>query len=133
MFLTSPNPTLLSADANRGASRSTDPQNRRQAGRQEKSRRLPATLGLLVIFCMLCAVPAFSQGNNTINTVAGGGPVPSAPLQADLAGPSSVAEDSNGNIYIATANSYYVYEWNKSAKTLSVFAGIGIQGGGGDG
>ncbi len=134
MFLTSPNPTLLSADANRGASRSTDPQDRRQAGRQEKSRRLPATLGLLVIFCMLCvAVPAFSQANNTINTVAGGGPVPSAPLQADLAGPSSVAEDSSGNIYIAATNSYYVYEWNKSAKTLSVFAGVGIQGGGGDG
>ena len=61
---------------------------------------------------------------NTINTVAGGGPTPTAPLSLDLPGPTSVLKDGQGNLYIAAPDSAYVFELLSSG-TVQPFAGIG--------
>ncbi len=76
---------------------------------------------------------AKAQQHNTIATVAGGGNIPAKPVWADLPGPNAVAEDAAGNIYLAPPNSYYILLWTQSSNTLSIFAGTGIEGGGGDG
>jgi sugar lactone lactonase YvrE len=116
--------------ANRGRAQAA----RQRRTRQGKSRLFAAMAGLMIFFALtLLCLPAFSQANNTINTVAGGGPLPTTPSQADIPGPTSVAEDAAGNIYVSPPNSYYVFEWQHSTNTMSIFAGIGIQGGGGDG
>jgi sugar lactone lactonase YvrE len=80
----------------------------------------------------LVCVPVSAQQNNTINTVAGGAAMPTRPTLADLAGASSVAEDSNGNLYIALPSSYYIVKWIRGRNTLGIFAGTGLQGGTGD-
>ena len=94
---------------------------------------------LLVAFsAMFLFTPSVSaQANNTIQTVAGGAyPCELVPLGlatlADIPGPTSSARDANGNIYIAAPNSYCVFKIDATG-VISVFAGIGIQGFGGEG
>jgi hypothetical protein len=43
----------------------------------------------------------------------------------DLAGPSSILEDSQGNLYMTSPFEQWVYEWTKSTGKMSVFAGTG--------
>ncbi len=85
-------------------------------------------------FCLVCFLAAQAQTYtpNYIYTVAGGGAVPSAPLSLDLPGPTAAIKDAAGNIYIAAATTAYVFKLNTSGN-LSVFAGQGHGGYGGDG
>lgn len=69
----------------------------------------------------------------TINTVAGGGPVgPQAALEVGLGYPRGVAFDANGNLYIAAAVAHRVLRVTPSG-TLTVVAGNGSPGFSGDG
>lgn len=78
--------------------------------------------------CMISlAAPAQTYTPNYIYTIAGGGAVPSTPLNLDLAGPTAAIKDSAGNIYIASQASAYVYKLS-STGTLTVFAGLGYGG-----
>jgi sugar lactone lactonase YvrE len=120
--------------ANIGEINSARSRNTHQSPAVPASRLISLASALMVCCCVLVmGIPVGAQQNNTINTVAGGGAMPSVPTQADLAGASSVAEDSSGNVYIALPSSYYIVEWNRGSNTLSIFAGTGLQGGGGDG
>jgi sugar lactone lactonase YvrE len=98
-----------------------------------KLRMLRALAVLLALCCFAILSVSQSRAQNTINTVAGGANPNSTATLADIPGPTSAAVDASGNIYIASANSYYVFKVNPSTDALTVFAGIGIQGGGGDG
>jgi hypothetical protein len=83
---------------------------------------------------LLFTVPHSSaQQNNTINTVAGGVPYSSVATQTAIPSPTGIAEDASGNIYIASQYSYYIYKVNPSTGALSIVAGTGIFGFGGDG
>lgn len=104
----------------------------------------PKFLGNLTGLCLplacliaLCLSPSetHAQTTNIINTVAGGGPaVPnsSAPLTADIPGPTAVVRDSAGNTYFASPTAEYLYKLS-STGVLTVFAGQGIGGFAGDG
>ena len=85
-------------------------------------------------FCLAGALAAQAQSytKNYIYTVAGGGPVPTAPLSLDLPGPTAAVKDASGNIYFAAQDTAYVYKLS-STGVLSVFAGQGYGGYGGDG
>lgn len=96
-------------------------------------------LALLTAFALMTALTSTlsAQANNTIQSAAGGAyPCGLVPLGlatlADIPGPSSSARDANGNIYIAAPNSYCVFKIDATG-VISVFAGIGIQGFGGEG
>ncbi len=104
--------------------------------RQRKTLRLiSATLATLTLSCfaLLSPLQSWAQQNNTIATVAGGAAPNAAATSAAIAGPSSAAEDANGNIYIASPSGFYVFKVNPGTNDLSVFAGTGIQGFSGDG
>jgi len=98
--------------------------------RLHRSRLFTATVAMLILggFALL---PPSLNAQNTINTVAGGAVPAGAATSADIPGPTSVAEDAAGNIYIAAAASYYVFK--VSSGNISVFAGTGIQGFSGEG
>ncbi len=85
-------------------------------------------------FCLAGSLAAQAQTytKNYIYTVAGGGPVPTAPLSLDLPGPTAAIKDASGNIYFAAQDAAYVYELSTTG-TLSVFAGLGYGGYSGDG
>ena len=103
--------------------------------RIQKTPTLPMMLAMLAVCFLAFLLPASAQQNNTINTVAGGASYSSVALQTLIPNPTAIAEDSSGNIYIASQYSYYVYEVNPSTGALSVVAGSGIFGpsNGGDG
>lgn len=69
---------------------------------------------------------------NLINTVAGGALPSSSATALDLPGPSAIAQDASGNIYVAAPFSYYVYKIT-SGGVVSILAGQGISGFAGDG
>ena len=91
---------------------------------------------LAVYFCvatlMALAGSRLAHAQNTISTVAGGAAVGGAATAWDIPGPSAVIQDASGNLYIASADSYDVFEVSPSG-TISVFAGTGIAGFSGDG
>lgn len=98
-----------------------------------------ASLGIVVAFA-LCA-PEISQGQYSINTIAGGGPnnlpaLPVAPLAGSTAAsmgyPESIAFDSAGNAYIAESYASQILEVS-TAGTVTVVAGNGTVGYSGDG
>lgn len=95
-----------------------------------KWRLLPVLTCLLVLSQFGILVPV-SKAQNIINTVAGGAVPSGLATAADIPGPTAVAEDGSGNIYIAAPNSYYVYEVSPSGG-ISIFAGIGVQDESGD-
>jgi streptogramin lyase len=102
----------------------------RKLGLSIQPRPFYATLALCCVL-VFAAANSGAQQNNTINTVAGGVPFNSVALQTAIPNPTGIAEDANGNIYIASQYSYYIYKLN--AGTLSAFAGTGIFGFGADG
>ena len=81
------------------------------------------TACLLLLFCATLS----AQNPNYINTVAGGASVngPAMGSNADIAGPSAVALDGNGNLYIAVPSAQQVYVVDPTGTTLSLFAGLG--------
>jgi len=72
---------------------------------------------------MLSILPV--SGQNTINTIVGGGTVTPSPLTADIPGPTAVVEDPSGNIYVAPPSSQYIFQLKKSTGAMTVFAGTG--------
>jgi sugar lactone lactonase YvrE len=68
-----------------------------------------------------------AQNPNYINTIAGGASVngPATGANADIPGPSAVAVDSLGDLYIAAPAAQQIYEINAAGTTISVFAGLG--------
>jgi hypothetical protein len=86
-------------------------------------RYASVTACLLVLFCGALS----AQNPNFISTVAGGGSVngPATGANADIPGPSGVAMDSAGNLYIASPGAQQVYKVDPTGTTLSVFAGLG--------
>ncbi len=83
--------------------------------------RFAPALAVLVI--ALSILPA--SGQNTINTVVGGGTVSPSPLTADIPGPTAVVEDPSGNIYVAPPSAQYIFQWKKNTGAVTVFAGTG--------
>ncbi len=79
--------------------------------------------GALVILVVLSTLPA--DGQNKINTIAGGGTISPSALNADVPGPTAVVEDPSGNIYVAPPSAQYVLQWNKSTGAVTVYAGTG--------
>ncbi len=89
-------------------------------------RRIIITFALIAM-----ALPAWAQ-QDWISTFIGGGPNGILATQSDLNSPNTVALDSSGNYYIAACNSNRVFKVNTSG-ILTVVAGVGIAGYGGDG
>ena len=81
---------------------------------------------------VLAAFPLASHSQNIISTVAGGGTPAAAALNADIAAPSSVVEDAQGNIYVSALDDSYIYKIDTS-QNVTVFAGVGWEGFGGGG
>ncbi len=84
--------------------------------------------------CALCLVlmPLDSHAQNTINTYAGGGTPGSTATTLDLPGPTAAIRDAAGNTYFTAPYSNDVFEMS-TAGAVSVFAGQGVEGYGGDG
>jgi len=89
------------------------------------------------------SAPLYAQGilsvtpSRTVATAAGTGTVGNsgnggAATSATLADPSAVAYDSLGNLYLADAQNHVIREVTK-AGVISIFAGTGVEGYGGDG
>ncbi len=74
---------------------------------------------------MLSAIPAVNA-QNIISTVAGGGQIPSTPLNADIPGPTATIKDSSGNLYIAAPFSANIFKLSNGV--LTVWAGQGWGG-----
>jgi sugar lactone lactonase YvrE len=94
------------------------------AGRSGLGRRNPLAgsgVFLTALLLVLCSLAA--SGQNQINTIAGGAPSTGNPLSSDLAGPSAVLEDANGNIYVSSPQEQWIYEL--TGGQLIVFAGTG--------
>jgi len=102
------------------------------ASGQNRTIGTAAVLAVTLI-ALLVVVPAYAQNYtaNDIYTIVGGGAVPSAPLSANLPGPTSAVKDASGNIYIAAPTSSNVFKL--SGGVFSVYAGQGFGGYGGDG
>jgi sugar lactone lactonase YvrE len=99
--------------------------------------------GGLAAAALLASSTAQAQGiltvqpSTTVSTVAGTGALGNsgngaAATSATLASPSSVAWDSAGNLYLADSQNHVVREVTK-AGIISVLAGTGVEGYGGDG
>ena len=70
------------------------------------------------------ALSSAQQAPNTISTIAGGGAIPSAPMSADLPGPTAVLKDGQGNLYITAPASAYVFELTNGG-SLQAYTGQG--------
>jgi trimeric autotransporter adhesin len=98
---------------------------------------LRASLGSLiapvVVLLLLALAPSGLQGQaNIINTIAGGGPTPTDPLQADIPGPTGIIRNSAGDLYIAPPFASYIYKLSAGG-AFSVYSGKGYGGFDGDG
>ena len=91
-------------------------------------RRIAFTTFLIVAGFVF---PAQAQ-NNTISTVAGGGVNPAAPTAAYIPGVFDAVRDSAGNTYISAPTLNVVYKVS-STGTMTIYAGTGTFGDGGDG
>jgi sugar lactone lactonase YvrE len=86
---------------------------------------------VLLLSAMMLSLTALAQ-QDVITTAVGGGPNDIPALDSNLYNPVSVAVDSSGNYYIAATYQNRVFKVNTSG-TLTVVAGSGAQGFGGDG
>ena len=77
----------------------------------------------IVIAAVLCA-PQFSLGQDSISSIAGGGPNNLAALSASIGFPESVAFDSAGNAYIAESYASQILKVSAGG-TVTVVAGNG--------
>ncbi|MGA8492975.1 MAG: hypothetical protein WB711_21310 [Terriglobales bacterium] len=102
-----------------------------QVRKTHKLYRFRSNLALWILLGFALGLSIRVSAQN-INTVAGGAIPAGAATAADIPGPSSVIRDASGNLYIAAADSYYIFKVNKTG-TLSIMAGMGVQGYLGDG
>jgi hypothetical protein len=86
--------------------------------------KLASSLAVWLTLSVLLASAAVGQ--NVINTIAGSAFAATTPLAADVPGPTATIEDTQGNLYVASPSSQYVFEM--SGNTLSAFAGRGYIG-----
>lgn len=92
--------------------------------------RRATTLLLLLLTAMLLTLPALAQ--DVISTAIGGGPSDMPALDANLSNPVAIAVDSSGNYYIAASSQNRIFKVDTTG-LLTVFAGNGLPGYGGDG
>lgn len=92
--------------------------------------RRATTLLVLLLTAMLLTLPALAQ--DVISTAIGGGPSDMPALDANLSNPVAIAVDSSGNYYIAAASQNRIFKVDTTG-LLTVFAGNGLPGYGGDG
>jgi uncharacterized protein (TIGR03437 family) len=87
---------------------------------------------LLITLAGSCSV--FGQ-NYTISTIAGGGklPVNIPGATASIGGPSGLAVDAKGNVFISLAGSHIVVRLDAATGILTLVAGNGVAGFSGDG
>ncbi len=114
-----------------GTSRSTLRKAFKAPRRPNGQRFFPAVIAVLAFSCFALLPASPMQAQNIIQTVAGGGLPVSQATEADVPGPSTAVEDAQGNVYISTSYSHYIFKVTP-AGALSVYAGIGIAGGSGD-
>jgi uncharacterized protein YjiK len=88
-----------------------------------RSKLVPAAVGLTLLVLSLAPV---ALGQNIIKTIAGAPSATSSPLTADIPGPAGVIEDAQGNLYVASPYSQYVFQM--SGSSVSAFAGRGYIG-----
>jgi len=88
--------------------------------------------GLALGFCALVSPVQMHAAANSIRTVAGGVTPTGVATTMDLPGPTGVAVDASGNVYVAASASFVVYKITPSGNA-SVFAGVGVKGFKGDG
>jgi hypothetical protein len=86
---------------------------------------------ILTALVILGIAPLAAHAQNTISTVAGGGPNNVPALSASVGLPVGVAQDSNLNLYIADKNGNNVYMVSSSGQ-ITIFAGTGSPGYSGD-
>jgi len=86
---------------------------------------------VFLLTALLLSLPALAQ-QDVITTAIGGGPNDIPALDSNLYTPDAVAADSSGNYYISAYNQNRIFKVNTSG-TLTVLAGDGVQGFGGDG
>lgn len=86
---------------------------------------------VFLLTALLLSLPALAQ-QDVITTAIGGGPNDIPALDSNLYTPDAVAADSSGNYYISAYNQYRIFKVNTSG-TLTVLAGTGYSGFGGDG
>ncbi len=87
---------------------------------------------LLIVGSFALLLPLAANSQNTVSTIAGGGPTNTTALSADISWPSSVALDKSGNLYVAASGLSEVLKIDTSGN-LTVIAGIGRNGFSGDG
>jgi hypothetical protein len=87
---------------------------------------------LFAFLAILAFAPLPITAQNTITTVAGGGPNHLPALSTNLDGPYVIAQDPAGNLYIAATGANRVYKVDTTGQ-LTVFAGNGNAGYCGDG
>jgi len=105
--------------------RVADPQYRRNACLYLLRSRLAWSLAACLPVFVLSLAP-LAVGQNIINTVAGAYSAPATPLTADIPGPTGAVTDAQGNLYVASPLSQYVFEM--SGNTVAAFAGKGFIG-----
>lgn len=96
-------------------------------------RRFIAAFALLLTALLLSISALAQQTQDIISTAIGGGPNDITALDANTNQPTGVAVDSAGNYYIAAYAANRVYKVTASTKELTVLAGVGVGGYGGDG
>ena len=86
---------------------------------------------LFVLFLTL-GLARSANSQDIITTVAGGGPNNVPALSANLDNPIGVAVDAAGNLFISVLGNNHIFKVDTSGQ-LTLVAGIGISGFGGDG
>jgi sugar lactone lactonase YvrE len=81
----------------------------------------------LWVSILLALAPLAGHAQQTISTLAGGGPNNLPALSANIAAPNSVAKDSSGNLFIAAAGANRVYKLDLTGE-ISIVAGTGVHG-----
>jgi sugar lactone lactonase YvrE len=90
------------------------------------------TIAALLLLVALTPTTTQAQAQNIINTIAGGGPTPTDPLQADVVGPTATIKNASGDLYIAAPFASYIYKLT-AAGAFGVYSGKGYGGFNGDG
>jgi|HubBroStandDraft_2_1064218.scaffolds.fasta_scaffold00529_9 hypothetical protein len=96
-------------------------------------RRFIVVFALLLAAVLLSTPAPAQQTQDIISTAIGGGPNDILALDADINQPLEVAVDTAGNYYISAYAADRVYKVDVTTKVLTVLAGQGIPGYGGDG
>jgi sugar lactone lactonase YvrE len=92
----------------------------------------PILISAALLLFVLMPSRTQAQAQNIISTIAGGGPTPTDPMQADIPGPTGIIKNAGGDLLIAPPFSSYIYKLSAGG-TLSVYSGKGYGGYTGDG